>query len=54
MYILEIQEKIDKTSLVSSIIAFALVALNSPFYRKRIQVIASQCINKRSQDFRHY
>ena len=46
--------KIEKTSLVFSIIVLELVVLNSPFYRKGILVIANQCINKRSQDFKHY
>ena len=46
--------KTQKTSLASSIIAWRLIALNSPFYRKRILVIASQCVIKRSSYFRHY
>ena len=33
--------KIEKISLVSSIIAFEFFVLNSPFYLKRILVIAS-------------
>ena len=41
-------------SLVFEIIAFAFVALNSPLFRERILVIASQCVNKQAQDFRHY
>ena len=48
------QYKIEKTALVSLKMTLELVALNSHFYRKGILVIASQCINKRSQDFRHY
>ena len=46
--------KVDKTSLAFSIIALELVIFNAHFYQKRILVIASQCVNKRSQDFRHY
>ena len=46
--------KVEKTPLGSSIIASELVILNSPFYRKRILVIASQCAAKQSQDFRYY
>ena len=38
--------KVEKTPLGSSIIASELVILNSPFYRKRILVIASQCAAK--------
>ena len=45
---------VEKTPLGSSIIALELVILNSTFYRKRILVIAIQCVNKRSQDFRRY
>ena len=48
------QKKTEKTSLESAIIALELVLLNSPFYRKRIIVTASQCLNKRPQDFRDY
>ena len=39
------QCKIEKTFLVSLILALELVALNSPFYRKRILVIARQFVN---------
>ena len=46
--------KIEKTSLFSSIIVLELVALSSPFYRKRILVIASQRVNKRSREFKHH
>ena len=46
--------EIEKIRLVCSKIALELVALNSRFYGKRILVIASECINKQSQDFRHY
>ena len=46
--------KIEKTSLVFPTIVLELVALNSHFYQKRILVIVSQCVAKRSQDFRHY
>ena len=48
------QYKIEKTALVSLKMTLELVALNSHFYRKGILVIASQCVNKQSQDFRHY
>ena len=48
------QQKIQKTSSVSSKIALELVALSSRFYRKRILVIAGSYVNRRSQDFRHY
>ena len=48
------QHQIKKQSPVYSLIALELLALSSPFYRKRILVIASQCVNKRSQDFRLY
>ena len=54
MYISGIWYKIEKTSLVSSIIALELIVLNSYFNRKRILVIMCQCVNKQSQDFRHY
>ena len=36
------------------IIPFELVALNTPFYLKRILVIGCQFIKKQSQDFRYY
>ena len=42
--------KIQKTSLVASIIALEYVVLNCPFYRKRILVIASKCVNRRSEE----
>ena len=48
------QYKIEKSSLISAIMSSQLVALNSPLYRKMILVIASECVKKRSQDFRHY
>ena len=48
------QYKIKKQSSVYLLIALELLALSSPFYRKRILVITSQCVNKRSQDFRQY
>ena len=48
------QSQIMETYLVSSIISLDFVTLNSAFYRKRIVVIESQCVNKCSQDLRHY
>ena len=48
------QYTIEQKSLVSLIIALELVVLDSLFYRKTILVIASQCVNKRSEDFRDY
>ena len=48
------QYQIEETSLVSSILALKLIALNSSFYQKRTLVIASQCVNKRSLDFKQY
>ena len=41
------QYKIEKTSLVSTLMALELVPLNSHFYQKRILVFASQYLNKR-------
>ena len=48
------QLKPQKKHLVSKIIAFQFVTLNSPVYRERTLVIGSQCVNKRFQDVRHY
>ena len=36
------------------IIAFELVALNTPFYWERILVIGCHYVNEKSKDFRHY
>ena len=40
--------------LISCIIVFELVALNTYFHRERILVIGNQYVNKQSQDFRYY
>ena len=48
------ESKLQNKHLVSDIIAFELVVLNSHLCQERILVIASQCIKKRSQDFRHF
>ena len=53
-YVSEMQKKIEKKFLVSEIIAFELVALNTQFYRERILVIGSQYVKKHSQDFRFH
>ena len=47
------QYKIVKKISVSSLIAFELVALSTPFYLETIFVIVGQCVNKKSQDSRY-
>ena len=48
------QSRLKNKHLVSEIIEFELVVLNSPLYRERILVRGSQRVNKQSQDLRHY
>ena len=38
------QSKIERTSLLSSLIALELIALNSPLYPKWILLTSSQCV----------
>ena len=48
------QKNAEEMFLISDIIAFEMVALNTHFYRERILVIGSQYVNKHSQVFRYY
>ena len=48
------QSKLKNKHLVSWIVKFEMVALNSRLYRERILVVVYQYVNKRFQDFRHY
>ena len=48
------KDKSDEMSAISKIIVFDLVVLNSPFYRERMLVIVSQCVNKGSAEFTQY
>ena len=46
------QEKVDKIFFDFEIIAFELVALDTPFYWEIILFIGCQYVNKQSQNFR--
>ena len=50
----EYEKKIDKIFQVLEKAAFELISLNTHFYREKLLVIASQYVNKQSQDFRYY
>ena len=48
------EKEIGETFWVLEKNAFELVSLNTYFYWERIPVIASQHVNKQSQDFIYY
>ena len=48
------QRKIEKIFFDFEIIAFELVALKTPLYRKRIRPIGCQYVNKECKDLRYY
>ena len=48
------EKKIEEIFFHLEIIAFEMIALNTPFYTERILVIACQYVNKKSQDLIYY
>ena len=48
------KQKVQKIFFDFELIAFELVALNTPFYWERILFIGCQYVKKQSQDFIYY